>query len=44
MSDLMSADVALKRLAQHQPNNQICLLNQSFTDKYLTYVGTEFAK
>lgn len=44
MSDLMSSDVALKRLAQHQPNNQICLLNQSFTDKYLTYVGTEFAK
>lgn len=44
MSGLMSADMALQRLAQHQPNNQICLLNQSITDKYLTYDGTELAE
>ena len=39
-----SSDIALKRLAMHQPNNQICLLNQSMTDKYLEYVGTESAE
>lgn len=44
ISGLMSADVALARLAMHQPNNQICLLNQSLTDKYLEYVGTESAE
>ena len=44
ISGLMSSDIALKRLAMHQPNNQICLLNQSMTDKYLEYVGTESAK
>lgn len=44
MSGLMSADVALQRLAQHQPNNQICLLNQNITDKYLIYDGTELAE
>lgn len=41
---LMSSDVALKRLAMHQPNNQICLLNQFLTDKYLKYDGTESAE
>lgn len=44
MSGLMSADIALKRLSMHQPNNQICLLNQSLTDKYLYYDGTESAE
>ena len=44
MSGLMSTDVALQRLAQHQPNNQICLLNQDIMDKYLTYDGTELAR
>ena len=32
---------ALRRLAEHQPNNQMCLLNQEITDKYLTFDGTE---
>ena len=41
---LMSADVALKRLAQYKPNNQICILNQAIIDKYMTYYGTETAK
>lgn len=44
MLGLMSADVALYRLAQHQPHNQICLLNQSITDEYLAYEGTEPAE
>ena len=44
MSGLMSADIALQRLAQHQPNNQICLLNQSITDKHLIYERTEPAE
>lgn len=37
MMGLMSADVALQRLAQHKPNNQICILNQEVVDKYLTF-------
>ncbi|MEG1615794.1 MAG: DUF3990 domain-containing protein [Bacteroidales bacterium] len=44
MSGLMSADIALKRLSMHRPNNQICLLNQTLTDKYLIYDGTESAE
>lgn len=31
----------LRRLAAHQPNNQICLLNQALIDKYLHYDHTE---
>ena len=37
---LMDIDTALQRLALHQPNNQMCLLNQSLIDKYLIYDGT----
>lgn len=44
MSGLMSSDIALKRLSMHRPNNQTCLLNQSLTDKYLQYDGTESDK
>ena len=29
---------ALKRLSYEQPNNQICLLNQSLIDKYLHFI------
>lgn len=35
------ADFALRRLAQHQPNNQMCLLSQSLIDECLHYVGCE---
>ena len=38
---LMDIETALGRLAQHQPNNQMCLLSQEITDKYLIYDGTE---
>jgi len=41
MLGLMDLDTALKRLSEHRPNNQICLLNQELTDKYLIYDGTE---
>lgn len=34
-------DFALKRLAQHRPNNQICLLNQKLIDNCLTFVMAE---
>ena len=44
MAGLMSADIALKRLSEHQPNNQICLLSQSITDKYLSYERSESAE
>ena len=33
--------MALQRLSEHQPNNQICLLNQHLTDKYLMFDGKE---
>lgn len=41
MANLIGTDMALQRLALHQPNNQICLLNQSLIDNYLTYERTE---
>lgn len=30
--------MALKRLSEHQPNHQICILNQEAADKYLKFV------
>lgn len=41
MAGLMDRGAALRRLSEHQPNNQICLLNQGITDKYLIFDGTE---
>ena len=41
MAGLMDIDTALHRLSEHQPNNQMCLLNQEMTDKYLVFDGTE---
>lgn len=34
-------DFALKRLAQHLPNYQMCLLNQTIVNDFLRYVATE---
>ena len=39
MSDLMPRDVALGRLAEHRPNNQMCILNQTIIDNFLKYNG-----
>lgn len=41
MAGLMDEDTALLRLSQHQPNNQMCLLSQEITDKYLVFDETE---
>ncbi len=41
IAKLITAEKALERLAQCRPNNQICLLNQCITDKYLAYERTE---
>lgn len=41
MMGLMTADVALQRLAQHRPNNQICILNQEIVDKHLTFIKSD---
>ncbi len=41
MTGLMDIETALRRLSEHQPNNQMCLLNQEITDKYLIFDGTE---
>ena len=37
----ITKETALRNLSEHQPNNQICLLNQQLTDKYLIFDGTE---
>lgn len=41
MAGLMDQATALQRLAEHRPNNQMCLLNQELTDKHLIFDGTE---
>ena len=41
MTGLMDKATALRRLSEHQPNNQMCLLNQEITDKYLIFDGTD---
>ena len=38
---LMDLDSALRELSKHQPNNQMCILNQEIIDKYFVYDGTE---
>ena len=41
MAGLMDLDTALARLSEHRPNNQMCLLSQEISDKYLIFNGTE---
>ncbi len=41
MAGLMTREVALVRLSEHRPNNQMCLLSQQLIDKYLIFNGTE---
>ena len=38
---IMDEISTLCQLAFHKPNNQICLLNQELTNKYLEYVRTD---
>lgn len=35
---LMSEETALHNLSLHQPNNQICILNQTVVEKYLKFI------
>ncbi|MBQ9230341.1 MAG: DUF3990 domain-containing protein [Prevotella sp.] len=37
----ITEEMALKRLSLHQPNNQICILNQRVIDKCLHFVSSE---
>lgn len=41
MAGLMPREVALARLSEHRPNNQMCLLSQQLIDKYLIFHGAE---
>ena len=41
MAGLMDLNTALARLSEHRQNNQMCLLSQELTDKYLIFDGTE---
>lgn len=41
MGGYISADEALNRLKYFKPTNQICLLNQDFTDQYLSFVESK---
>lgn len=34
----MEKSTALKRLSEHRPNHQICILNQAVADKYLKFI------
>ena len=37
----ISMEYALKRLSEHQPNNQVCLLSQVLVDKCLRFLKAE---
>lgn len=41
LAGLIDLSLALRELSRHQPNNQMCILNQDIIDKYLIYDGTE---
>ena len=41
LAGLIELSSALRELSRHQPNNQICILNQDIINKYLIYDGTE---
>lgn len=40
----MTVEMALGQLAQHQPNNQICLLNQEVINEHLCFMYVEQVK
>ncbi len=41
MLGLMDINTAISRLAQHQPNNQMCLLSQPLTDECLHHISCQ---
>lgn len=41
MNGMMTVEMALGQLLQHQPNNQFCLLNQQLIDQCLHFISVE---
>lgn len=41
MNGMMTVEMALGQLSQHQPNNQFCLLSQALIDECLHFVSVE---
>lgn len=41
MSGMMTVEMALGQLSQHQPNNQFCLLSQALIDECLHFISVE---
>lgn len=41
MAGLMPLEIALRNLAMHRPNNQICIRNQRIVDTCIEYVGSQ---
>jgi hypothetical protein len=41
MLGILPEEVALERLAFHQPNNQLCVINQEIIDNHMTFVKAE---
>jgi hypothetical protein len=41
MNGMMTVEMALGQLGQHQPNNQFCLLSQSLIDECLHFISVE---
>ena len=41
IAGLMEMETALSELSKHQPNNQMCILNQEIINKYFIFDGTE---
>lgn len=41
INGMMTVEMALGQLAQHQPNNQLCLLNQQLIDQCLHFISVE---
>ena len=41
MNGMITVEMALDQLSQHQPNNQFCLLNQQLIDQCLQFISVE---
>jgi hypothetical protein len=40
MANMMPMDVALRELARHQPNNQLCIASQQVIDECLLFIDS----
>jgi hypothetical protein len=41
MLDILPVELAIERLAQHKPNNQICIINQEIIEKHISFIRAE---